>query len=247
MDGCPIYYINLNRRKDRRASLENEFSMCNIPESSVVRFEAIDGDTYQLTPEEMSLFEHSDYKRSPNARYIMGNQLSHIGVLRQIVSSEAPLAIVMQDDCKLHPEFLTHVNSIIADMPHDAEMVNIGFHKYAAYHIFREYDLSSQLHDHYSTPVNDHVAHLKACVNPCSTAYIVTRDGARAILEHICENGCRRATDWVFNEYLQSKNIFYGSRLVLCTGCDMGSDVWVHKRRRYERIISRHFPVPQSS
>ena len=55
-------------------------------------------------------------------------------------------------------------------------------------------------------------------VNPASLAYIVTKKGCNNYLENIYKIGFKHATDWNMNLYLQSKNIFYGSKYVLCTG-----------------------------
>ena len=43
------------------------------------------------------------------------------------------------------------------------------------------------------------------------------------------KTGFLRATDGNFNDYLQTKNIFYGSTTVLVTGnSDLKSDIFIH-------------------
>ena len=42
-----IIYINLDRRKDRRQEIEQEFIRMNIPEEKVLRFSAIN-NTYSM-------------------------------------------------------------------------------------------------------------------------------------------------------------------------------------------------------
>ena len=77
-------------------------------------------------------------------------------------------------------------------------------------------------------PVNSYISILNDTVNPCSLGYIVTLNGAKNLINHFNTNGFLRATDWNFNDYLRSKNIFYGSNLVLCTGNpDFSSDIFV--------------------
>jgi hypothetical protein len=76
--------------------------------------------------------------------------------------------------------------------------------------------------------LNNDVCILNDTVNPCSLGYIVTLQGAKNLIKHFNEIGFRRATDWNYNDYLRSKNLFYGSRLVLCTGNpNFGSDIFV--------------------
>jgi hypothetical protein len=76
--------------------------------------------------------------------------------------------------------------------------------------------------------LNNAVCILNDTVNPCSLGYIVTLQGAKNLIKHFNEIGFRRATDWNYNDYLRSKNLFYGSRLVLCTGNpNFGSDIFI--------------------
>lgn len=65
-------------------------------------------------------------------------------------------------------------------------------------------------------------------INPTSLAYIVTNKGCQNLITYFETNGFSHETDWNYNLYLQSKNIFYGSKLVLCTGNNkFPSDVFV--------------------
>lgn len=67
---------------------------------------------------------------------------------------------------------------------------------------------------------------VKNTINPCSLGYIVTFNGAKNILDFFNRYGFLRATDWNYNDYLNSKNIFYGSTTVLCSGNNLGSDIF---------------------
>jgi hypothetical protein len=58
-------------------------------------------------------------------------------------------------------------------------------------------------------------------------SYIITCDGAKNIIGHFEKNGFPYATDISLNRYLISKNIFYGSRKILCTGDpSFGTDIF---------------------
>ncbi len=64
-------------------------------------------------------------------------------------------------------------------------------------------------------------------VNPCSLAYVVTREGAQRFVHHVKSHGFRRATDGAINDYLIARGIFFGSRRVLVTsGSGFGSDIF---------------------
>ena len=137
--------------------------------------------------------------------------------------------LICQDDVIFKDNFNTELEKVMDSIPNDAEIVNIGFHKYAAYEHFIAWDLTS-LDDFKSlghTKVNDNICYLKNTINPCSLAYIVTLRGAISLLVHFKRNGFLRATDWNYNDYLNQKNIFYGTNKVLCTGNPkLGSDIF---------------------
>jgi hypothetical protein len=113
----------------------------------------------------------------------------------------------------------------MCSIPDDAEIVNVGFHKRAVYSYFEAWDFNDGIL--VGTMVNEHICKLDHSVNPCSLAYIITRRGAINMIEHFNQTGFLRATDHNYNHYLISKNIFYGSTVVLCTGNPvLGSDIF---------------------
>ena len=67
--------------------------------------------------------------------------------------------------------------------PHDAEIINIGFHEYAVYDNSVAWDLT-KLNDLeiLGKKYNDNICILNKDVNPCSLAYIVTLKGAINLL-----------------------------------------------------------------
>jgi GR25 family glycosyltransferase involved in LPS biosynthesis len=127
---------------------------------------------------------------------------------------------ICQDDVIFRDDFITELEIVMADIPADAEIINIGYHKKAVYNYFEPWDLNQRELDQLltKTVINDGICILHEHVNPCSLSYIVTLNGAKNLIEHFNKNGFLRATDYNFNDYLIQKNIFYGSRIVLCTG-----------------------------
>lgn len=222
-----IHYINLNSRKDRRDHMVRQFKQQEI--TNYERFEALDGNTlrqYNISVDEICLFKDCDYKLQPFYKNIVGNQLSHLRVLEKIANGSMTHAIVMQDDMVLKKDFKLCVENIIRNWPHNAEIVNIGFHKQAILDKVISYDLENQTEEHIKETINPYIGVIHYSVNPCSSAYIVTKKGASNYIKHVFAKGVHRATDHEFNEYLKAKGIYYGSRLVLCTGAQMGSDIF---------------------
>jgi GR25 family glycosyltransferase involved in LPS biosynthesis len=225
-----IYYINLDRVPTRNEHFLNQCKLQDISSEQIVRYSALDGKSYQFSDEEIQMFINVNYKYETYARNIMGNQLSHYNILLEVIQNGYDYAMVCQDDVIFRDDFNQQLEIVMDNIPDDAEIINIGFHKSAVLSWFIPWNLSKINEDDSlgKTIVNDGVHILKNSVNPCSLAYIITLNGAKNIVEYFNTCGFLQATDHNFNEYLKSKNIFYGSRIVLCTGNNLlSSDIFV--------------------
>jgi GR25 family glycosyltransferase involved in LPS biosynthesis len=224
-----IYFINLDRRPDRYEHFLKQCSEKFIDFSKVIRFKAIDGNSYNFNDIELSMFKNVDYKGKNYEKNIMGNQLSHLNILKDMIQNEYEYIIIFQDDVILKKDFIKEINNIIDNIPIDAEIVNIGYHKFASFNTFIPYDLNNNEEKELSKKnINEYICILNDTINPCSLGYIVTLQGAINLIEFFNKNGFFRATDWNYNDYLKFKNIYYGSRLVLATGNpNFQSDVFI--------------------
>lgn len=228
-----LYYINLDRRPDRNRHMISEFERIKVPEHKIERFRAIDGDKlfdYGVKASDIIKFRDSDFIKKKNKNYLIGNQLSHMRILQKIINENIQIAIILQDDIRFLDNFNFELQNILENKPDDTEFIWIGFHKSASGKNVLGWDLEYQTinkNDYYHKIQNEYIAQCKNSTNPCSTAYIVTNEGAKRFVEHVNDVGFRRATDGNFNDYLRNKNIDYCSRLVLCTGImEFGSDIF---------------------
>lgn len=225
-----IYIINLDRRPDRYEHFLKECDNNNIDFSKIKRFEALDGNSYIFSEEEKKMFINVDYRYEKYSKRIMGNQLSHYYILKEMIKNKYNYIIIFQDDIKLRKNFNSEIEKLMDNIPLNAEIINIGFHKFASYNIFIEWDLNQcdEEETMVKKNINKSVCILNDTVNPCSLGYIVTLQGAKNLVNYFDNIGFLRATDWNYNDYLNSKNIFYGSRLVLCTGnANFISDIFI--------------------
>lgn len=224
-----IYYINLDRRQDRNLHFLNQCKKHNIPMEKVIRYSAIDGLTYMFTKKEINMFSNVDYKGEPFERKIMGNQLSHYYILKEMVEKKYDYIMIFQDDVIFKEGFVNYIDTLVSNIPKNSEIINFGLHKYAKLERFIPWDFSSN--DDYlqisKIRINNDICILNDNINPCSLSYIVTLQGAISLLDYFNNNGFHRAADWNFNDYLREKNIFYGSCTVLCTGnTELGTDIF---------------------
>lgn len=227
-----IFFINLDERCDRKEHFYDQCKLHNIPQDKVERFPAINGKTYLFTKDELQMFKNASYNTSMLiplivSKKIMGNQLSHYNILLEMKKRNYNNIIIFQDDAILKNKFTYYVDEIMQDIPHDAEIINIGLHKKAVNEDFEPYNLDNDFVDNdiVDKQITNFVCSYKIWnsvtryrVNPASLAYIVTKKGCDNLLEHFYKNGFNYETDWNYNLYLQEKNIFYGSKYVLVTG-----------------------------
>ena len=228
-----IYYINLSKREDRNTHFMEQMKKHSIPSHKIVRFEAVNGESYHFTPDELQLFKGANYLYMVSKLQIMGNQMSHFKIFLEMIEKNYETIIIFQDDVILKNNFATYIDRLTDNLPEDSEIVHFGFHKYAARDIFLPWDLDTELSEPIShTIVNNDVCRLYPHFNPLyntnnTTGYILTLQGAKNYVDWIYNNGFKYATDCDMNKYLINKNIFYGSRTVLATtNPTLGSDVF---------------------
>ena len=228
-----LFYINLEERTDRNQHFLEQCIKQNIPSDKICRFEAINGLTHSFTPDETRLFKNVNYLEMQAKLKIMGNQLSHFKIFLEMINNNYESIIVCQDDIVFKEGFTNYIDLLVNNIPEDAEIVHFGFHKYAVRDIFLPWDLNNNSpHNISFTNINNYVCKLVPDFNALynsnnTTGYILTLKGAKNYVNHILQNGFKYATDCDMNEYLITKNIYYGSTTVLATSePKFGSDVF---------------------
>jgi GR25 family glycosyltransferase involved in LPS biosynthesis len=222
-----IFYINLDRRQDRKEKCEKQFKDQNL---EFIRYPGIDGKSYKFNSKELQMFKNADFMNYTNYLQCMGNFLSHWNIWYKIIEKNLDYAIVFQDDIAIIPNFKEEIQKIILNLPEDTEFIFIA-QQYNNSSL-QSYDIVNQnkninFNYFFKKSVNEYVGYLKNHINPCSLGYIITRKGAMNIIRHTKKQGVIRATDGHLNDYLTNKNIFYGSILVLGTSNPIfGSDIF---------------------
>jgi GR25 family glycosyltransferase involved in LPS biosynthesis len=218
-----MYCINLDSAEDRKIHFLQQIEKFSKP-IKVIRVPAVNGLTHNFSEKELSMFTNYStqwfFCREKLTKKIMGNQLSHFYTLLDIVKNNTPYAIVFQDDVILKKDFEMHIDRVLKSVPSDTEIINLGFHKEACGAHFVPFDLNDHTIEnaHSKIQLTDGVCVLKEEINPCSLAYIITQKGAKNLVDFFTTNGFEKETDRNFNKYLCSKNIFYASSPILCTG-----------------------------
>jgi glycosyl transferase family 25 len=97
--GLPVYLINLDRRPDRRAYMEGQLAAMGI---APVRIAARDAEKVADAEiaAEVALTDHLIRM----GRGSQCNALNHFEIMRRLVASDAPAAVVLEDDIELSPD-----------------------------------------------------------------------------------------------------------------------------------------------
>jgi hypothetical protein len=112
---CPAaYYVNLDRRPDRRATFE---ACCQRAGISVERFPAIDGREIDLPP-----------TRDPGDRAVHASLLSHKALLERARDLDLPAVMVFEDDAVFPEWFRSEVEHFLSLIPSDWGLVYFGGH-----------------------------------------------------------------------------------------------------------------------
>ena len=225
-----FFFINLESRPERKFHFLEQCAKHGLPFDKIIRFDAIDGTTYEFEERHYKMFEDVEYKGKHYEKKIMGNQLSHYHILKHMVKEGYKNILVLQDDAVFRDDFLTYLDKIMHNIPKDAHMINLGLHKYSSDDKFVPWDFADPSEDEHiiEKPVNEYVCYWKRWLNPCSLAYIVTNRGATKLVEYFDKVGFKDATDHNFNHYLINKRVFYGStRVHVTTNMKFNSDIFL--------------------
>ena len=109
----PLVFINLDKDSERRARIEGQLAHLGLPGE---RLPAVWWK--HLPPAEQSLLYSAERNHGlyyqPLVDGEKGCYASHIQAWRQLLASDAPALVVLEDDVRLRPQFADVVNAIAA-------------------------------------------------------------------------------------------------------------------------------------
>jgi glycosyl transferase family 25 len=150
-----IYYVNLNRRVDRKEHVINEINKTGY-NGSVERIEAVDGKQLNIntisnkliTPEGkedvLNVNAGMYYILTPGA---VGCALSHLNIYNKIIEemSDNDYALILEDDVTIVDNFFNKLTNYIKNIP-QFDILYIGYHYYT------NDDPSRKIYDTYGEP-----------------------------------------------------------------------------------------------
>lgn len=109
-----VWLINLDRAEKRRADMQARLAALALP---YTQFRAVDGKA------EAAALEHTvdraAYERNTGSHLLPGKigcYHSHMRVWQELVTSDYPVALILEDDVVFHDDFLTSVDAALSVM-----------------------------------------------------------------------------------------------------------------------------------
>jgi GR25 family glycosyltransferase involved in LPS biosynthesis len=120
-----IYWINLQRSKDRADKMTKFLANIDMPEEKIVRVNAFDGHAGLTDIMHMFHFMNkTKYKMTPGA---YGCLLSHLETIRRFYESGEERALILEDDVNLEamPYWDKPISQIIEEAPKDWQIISL--------------------------------------------------------------------------------------------------------------------------
>jgi len=163
------YVINLDRSTDRLEAITRQLGELGLP---FLRIPAVDGK--QASPEQKACIDERSYQRKhgkPSLPGELGCYLSHVKAIQTFMLSDAPFALILEDDAIFGEGFVDAVYELIRH-PKKWDMVKLsGVHSGTPVSVFTlnaDYDLAVMF---------------SKCT--CSSAYLINRTAAQAYSEKL--------------------------------------------------------------
>jgi GR25 family glycosyltransferase involved in LPS biosynthesis len=179
-----VKVINLKRRPDKLKEISKKLKSLEI---SFDIFEAIDGSNILLTKEQELMFRNNDFN---NKRGVIGCALSHYYLWKELINSNYPYYIIIEDDADFCDGFKEKLLKII-DLIKSKDLIFFGYLK----------SKSNKL-KYYDTY---HVENSETIIEPLKQdlyiggthCYSITKEGASGLIDFIDMHGIKHGIDYL--------------------------------------------------
>ena len=178
-----IKVINMASRDDRLRVVSDKLKNENL---SFQRFDAIDGRRLTLTPYLFNLFKHNDFGFR---RGVIGCALSHYYLWKELITSDKPYFVIMEDDVTFCKNFASKLGDLLKIRNYD--ILFLGYHMSNQNRSINEeiYNVESN-----TTKVELLNTNLYIGGTHC---YIISKEGASSLVDYIEMSGIRHGIDYL--------------------------------------------------
>ena len=211
MVGMRSYVINLDRRPER---LINFIKRNNDQVFSYEIVSGIDGKDLQPSTKITKVFETGDYHFR---RGIVGCAYSHLKIWGEFMKGIGSYCLVLEDDVTLAKHFVTKLTSLLTTYANQFDVMFLHFNPYPN-------KMSSDVFAQYTSNVAKPTAELWSVEKSMQenmgsgAGYILTRTGAKHLLQFVDQYGMPNAVDWVIMKQANLR-IMYSKPMLVFAEC----------------------------
>ena len=132
-----IYYINLDKRPEKREKLESDLIPLKKLTGNIIRFRAIDGETLSGIDSQIVQGQGAEDLKSPDKTFglsltkgAIGCALSHKTIWEEVVKTKKDLVLILEDDAVILPTFVPYIAKIISELPEEWDILYLGSGQY---------------------------------------------------------------------------------------------------------------------
>jgi len=222
-----IKIINLKRREDRKEFMKNQLINNNITNYEFI--EAVDGSTLNPTIEIKELFLGNDFNYRKG---VIGCALSHYNLWKQLINdTNNEYYLIIEDDATLCENFNKKYENIMEEYKDevlkDKDIIFFGYHMYENHRESVRNIYENNNENIILTPLN------KNLYMGGTHMYLITKEGARKMIDYISINGIKYAIDNVLIK--ANLDYYYESQPHLSTA------VWYDGGRMIDTDIQRNY------
>tara|TARA_B110000208_G_C11743197_1_gene420686 strand:- start:672 stop:1490 length:819 start_codon:yes stop_codon:yes gene_type:complete len=186
-DNSNIYYINMDKSKERRSEIENELKKHNL--ENIIRETAIVGKDLNLDDSRYDVFLKNlrdHFKNTPSQIGHLGCMISHINVFKKFLLSDKDYCIILEDDCRfIVDDFKKSVMEYIKNVPKDWDVILAGYHIDEDWH-------NDHKNNNKDLKYDNGILNIKQFVG--LHCYIINKDSAKILIENL--KSPRWIIDW---------------------------------------------------
>lgn len=205
--------VNLDRRPDRWEAFKQQQ---NAHWMNYERYSAVDGEKLLPNEQLQRIFDNNDYNMRKG---MVGCAMSHIDLCIQLLKSEYDAYCILEDDLEFVPEFQTKFKYVYSQLPKDWDMVYLGHHLWKKHRTPTCYDKDAM-----PLVTRWGVAESLGKSMGGTGGYVISKVGARKLLEFISRTGMTNGIDTVQQKSADELAIYYCNPHLIYSECFMGDN-----------------------
>ena len=188
------YVVNMDARADRMKTFDSRSPI------NYERFSAVNGTLLKPNTQLQRIFEGNDYNMRAG---IVGCAMSHIKMCIELVNSDLDMFCVLEDDAVFSPQYVDQLKHVLENLPENWGLVYLGHHLYPQY--------KTNAHLEHGLPILEKWDQQRSIQQSMggTFGYLISKEGARKLLEFINTTGMTNAIDTVQQKAIGTVDTYY--------------------------------------